>query len=222
MVALLIILLLGSFDARPQVQQNSQSDPVEVVDLEVFMYPMTPRPSAPGPKPAPTPPGLIVIDDLTNGNRKERKDPMTIRNRSIELRTPSGQVISRPAGASSLMSRYEYRLRVRNAGAKKIKTILWEYQLRDASNTSTISSRLFFCAVVLKPRNLSSLLARSPADPINASAEASAAEPRKQRALINRVEYTDGSSWQRPGWQAADSKRPEAISELRDGQCTSW
>ena len=216
------MLLLASFDASPQGQEKSQPGPVEVVDLEVLMYPATPRPSAPGPKPAATPPGLIVIDDLADGRRSERRDPMTIRNRSIELRTPSGQVISRPAGASSVMSRYEYRVRIRNAGAKKIKSILWEYQLRDATNSSTISSRLFFCAISVKPKALSWLLARTPADPINASAEASAAEPRKQRAVINRVEYADGSTWQRPEWHAAESNRPEAISELREGQCTTW
>lgn len=224
MVVVLIILLLALFDAPAQSQENSPSGPVEVVDLEVYMHPVTPRPSVPAPKPAPTPPGLIIVDDLADGRRSERRDPMTIRNRSLELRkVPSGRAESRPAGASSPSSKYEYRLRVRNAGAKKIKSILWEYQLRDASNTSTISSRLFFCAVVLKPRGLSWVLARTPADPINvASAEASAVEPRKQRAVINRVEYADGSLWQRPGWQPADSKRPDAISELPVGQCTAW
>src|SRR5688572_2035458 len=211
MVALLIILLLGSFDAPPQGQEKSQSDPVEVVDLEVVMYLAAPRPSAPGPKPAATPPGVIIVDDLADGRRSERRDPMTIRNRSIELRTPSGQVVSRPAGASSVMSRYEYRVRIRNAGAKKIKTILWEYQLRDATNSATISSRLFLCAASVKPKALSWLLARTPADPLNASAEASAAEPRKQRALINRVEYTDGSTWQREAWNPKESNRPMAV-----------
>lgn len=216
MVMLLLILLLTWFNAPVLSQTNRPADPVEVVELEVFMHGsrQTESPRRPVRSPTP-PPGLISVEDIPGRQPQDgKRDPSAV---SPTVRVPSGKI---PSDGSSHLPRYEYRLRVRNAGAQKIKTILWEYQLRDPSNTSTISSRLFLCAVGLKPGAQQLLTVWTLADPVNASAEGT--EPQKQRALINRVEYTDDSVWQRAGWDPADAKRTYAARELRTGQCAAW
>jgi len=229
MGTLLIILLLAPFGTRAQGQVSTPAGPaVEVLDLEVVMHVLKPHGLPGRPAPAPPMPGPVSVDDLPGrGGGAGRSGQPTIRERSIGLNKVGTRAPRNPpVNVSSPTSRYEYRLRVKNAGAKRIRSILWEYQIRDPSNTSTVSRRLFLCAARVKPGGAKMLRAWSPPDPINvASADASAAEAQKQRAVVNRVEYTDGSTWQREGWEPAGSKRADpagAGGQLREGQCTAW
>ena len=105
---------------------------------------------------------------------------------------------------------YEYRAKVRNAGAKVVEVVFWEYQFREAANPATLARRQFLCGVNIKPNKEKELLAVSlsgPSDVISAGSLADKSGNQfEEKVVINRVEYADGSIWQRKDWNFAEVK----------------
>lgn len=105
---------------------------------------------------------------------------------------------------------YAYRIKVQNAGAKVIEILFWEYQFSEPSNPSTMVRRQFLCGVNIKPAKEKEVLSFSlsgPSDVIGVGALADkAGSAFQEKVVINRVEYADGSIWQRPDWSFAEIK----------------
>lgn len=103
---------------------------------------------------------------------------------------------------------YTYRVRVRNAGAKQADVIFWEYRFADAADPSAPTRRQFLCGVQIKPGKEKELQAFGLAGPsrvVNAaSASAASAGTYQESAVVNRVEFSDGTIWQREGWNYAE------------------
>jgi len=116
---------------------------------------------------------------------------------------------------------FAYRAKVHNASAKLIETIFWEYQFKEATESGPVSRRQFFCAVSIRPEKDTELRAFSVSAPRNvvsvdalAGKSASAAG---EKVIINRVEYADGSIWQRKDWSFG-----EIGLALRRAVATPW
>lgn len=105
---------------------------------------------------------------------------------------------------------FAYRIKVRNAGAKGVEVLFWEYRFVEAANPSNVARRQFLCGVQIKPDKEREVVAFSPSGPNGAvSAESLADKSRsafQEKVVINRVEYADGSIWQRKGWDFAEVK----------------
>lgn len=220
MVTLLSLLMLTLFLTPAQEPVTStNATPLEVLEVEVLAYEFKGR-SARGPQ-VTTPPGPVDARDITGvrGSTANREPP-TIEDRSRELRdigkgsTPQGG----PTRATPARYSYVYRAKVKNISPKKIKSILWEYQLLDSSGAAIISQRLFVCAMTVKAGDVKLLAAGGP--PPSRVVDISDDKPQKQKVVINRVEYADRTTWTRPGWKPDDLTRPDAGKDLRDGQCT--
>jgi hypothetical protein len=99
---------------------------------------------------------------------------------------------------------YAYRTKIHNAGAKVIEVIFWEYQFKPLGTTSTISRRQFLCGVLIKPEKDKELQAFSlsgPSEVVSVDALAKkSGDAGEEKVLINRIEYADGSIWQRKDW----------------------
>ena len=99
---------------------------------------------------------------------------------------------------------FAYQVKVRNAGEKAIDVLFWEYQFTESSNPSNVVRRQFLCGVQIKPKKDKELQAFSlagPSDSISAETLGSkTASPYVEKIVINRVEYSDGSIWQRKSW----------------------
>lgn len=141
------------------------------------------------------------------GARDPRADTTDGRAEALEAivqesRTPS----SKPVEG------FAYRAKIKNNGTKTIEVIFWEYKSIDKSDSSKISRRQFLCSVKVKPGKGTELKAfslLSPSDAISVEALGKAdADAFVEKALINRVEYADGSIWQRKDWN---------FSEIREG-----
>lgn len=111
---------------------------------------------------------------------------------------------------SSPVDGFAYRVKVQNSSAKVIEVIFWEYQFIDSSDVTKITRRQFLCGVNVKPQKEKELQAFSMSGPINViSAESlsgKSGNPYQEKAVINRVEYADGTIWQRKGWNFAEVK----------------
>jgi hypothetical protein len=102
-----------------------------------------------------------------------------------------------------------YETRLRNVGTKQIDIVFWEYQFIDESNT-VVTRHQFLCGVKVKPakeKDLSVFSLLRPRDVVNAAgAGDKTLTAVHERVLLNRVEYADGSIWQRRDWNFSEIK----------------
>lgn len=121
--------------------------------------------------------------------------------RSRELRK-----VEREARRSSVKdgSLFTYKVKVHNTDAKTVKNIFWEYVILESQNRQNQASQQFFCAAKIKSNGRASLQAISSSMPrtkaISAKALADLKNAFEEKVVINRIEYADGSLWQRDGW----------------------
>jgi hypothetical protein len=100
---------------------------------------------------------------------------------------------------------FVYKVKLQNTGQKAIKNFYWEYQVIESANPQNLSARQFFCAAQIKVHQERSFEVFSLTPPTTAviSATTLGNESKaafEQKAVINRIEYKDGSIWQRSEW----------------------
>jgi hypothetical protein len=165
--------------------------------------------SAPAPAPAPA-----MIQANKNFERNARaqapagvRDPNadTIDGRSAALEK---SVQESRAPKAKALDGIAYRVKVRNASAKVIEVLFWEYQFIETAHPQTIMRRQFLCGVNIKPdkeKELQSFSLSGPGDVISAESLADkSGKLFQEKVVINRVEYADGSIWQRKDWNFAE------------------
>ena len=148
---------------------------------------------------------------------KQGQTPIPTPTKKIAANTPVGSTPmgtplgDEPAGNQSLPARtepgvssvhYIYEAKVKNTGAKTIRGIVWRYLLYDPETNVEVGNHRFGGAVNIRPDKTASLIARSRTTPTSVvHATKSDKELRTkytERVVIDRIEYDDGSFWQRP------------------------
>ena len=116
---------------------------------------------------------------------------------------------------------YAYEVKVRNASAKVIEVLFWEYQFVESSNPANVTRRQFLCGLKIKPdkeKEVESFSVSGPGGTVSAeSLDNKSGNLYQEKVLINRVEYADGSIWQRTGWSYA-----EVRSAIQRATATPW
>lgn len=129
--------------------------------------------------------------------------------------------LAREAENKPMMEGFAYLVKVQNGGLKVIQNIFWEYQFRETSNPSNLVRRQFICSAKIKPSQEKSLQAFSrlgPSEVIDVKSLGKKANTEFEGAVrINRIEFSDGTFWQRKGWEANQQKLNEkARAETRN------
>src|ERR1043165_8260649 len=105
---------------------------------------------------------------------------------------------------------YAYKIKVQNPGPKAIEIVFWEYQFQDPADPSLLARRQFLCGVNIAPdksKELEGFSLSGPSEVVNVKTLANKSDnPLKERVMINRVEYSDGSIWQRKDWSLNEVK----------------
>ena len=116
---------------------------------------------------------------------------------------------------------FSYQVKIQNASQKVIEIVFLEYQFTETSNPNATVRRQFLCAVKIKPDKEKELLAFSPFGPSEVISVESlgkkSANLFQEKVVINRVEYADGSIWQRRDWNFAEIR-----SSLARAVGTPW
>lgn len=102
---------------------------------------------------------------------------------------------------------YAYRIKVQNPTTKVVEIVFWEYQFLDPANPGLVARRQFLCGVNIpagKGKDLEGFSLSGPSDVVNVKTLDSGGF--KENVVINRVEYSDGSIWQRKAWNLAEVK----------------
>jgi hypothetical protein len=103
------------------------------------------------------------------------------------------------------LSVYESKAEIKNISEKNITMFEWAY--RASAALQFTQDEQFLCRVVLKPGEIRkiSALSRAPGQSVvNVSGGAAnkPARPTIEDIIINRIEFADGTTWQRPEWDS--------------------
>jgi len=148
------------------------------------------------------------------GERDPNSD--TLDGRSAEL-----ERIVQQSREPEPVAGFTYQMKLENKSTRAIQTIFWEYQFKEAANPTNVARRQFLCSASIKPEKEKELKVFSLSGPNNVvnvkSLGKGSAAQFHEAVLINRVEYVDGTFWQRPGWDVNDLKLiPKARSDTRN------
>jgi hypothetical protein len=97
---------------------------------------------------------------------------------------------------------YLYEAKVKNAGEKTILLIVWEYTLQDPETAVQVGRHQFTDISKIRPGRTANLIGYTASPPtriLQARKGGRASEHKySEQVVINRIEYADGSFWQRP------------------------
>jgi hypothetical protein len=137
-----------------------------------------------------------------------RAQKENIRQTAISLKT-TGVAVNNPPRTilradhpPGLYITYIYSVKVRNAGEKTIRSVVWEYVFFDPDTQVEMGRHQQTSKVKIHPgksQDLSRSSTSPPAQVVDASKAAKdPAAKLSERVVIHRIEYADGSVWQRP------------------------
>ena len=163
-----------------------------------------------------TAPARAMIPQNKNFARNARvNDPAGVRDPNADTLDGRSEALeksvqeSRTAKPKSSEG-YLYKIKVQNSGPKGIEIVFWEYQFQDPADPSLVARRQFLCGVNIatdKSKDLEGFSLSGPSEVVSVKTLADKSQnPFKERALINRVEYADGSIWQRKDWSLSEVK----------------
>ena len=105
---------------------------------------------------------------------------------------------------------FSYRAKFQNISAKPVEIVFWEYEFTDPATPPLVSRRQFLCASKVSPgkqKELKGFTLSGPSDVVTVDSLAKKSDsPFKERVIVNRVEFADGTIWQRKGWLLANVK----------------
>ena len=133
--------------------------------------------------------------------RDEVQNRNSIENRSRDMLDLERSVM----GESRPIDMFRYRVSLKNTGVKLVKAIVWDYQASDTDQFTDSTHRQFRCTAKIKPNQSERVEGFSVLPPTRVIT-ASGTKSFSERVIINRIEYADGTSWQRSDWRQPDGK----------------
>ena len=137
------------------------------------------------------------------GNRDPNGDTIDGRSAALEK-----SVAESRAPKPKPMDGFAYRIKVENTIKKVVEVVFWEYQFQDPANPELLARRQFLCGVDIqagKTKELEGFSLSGPSDVVDVKTLNSGGAF-KENVVINRIEYSDGTIWQRKAWNLAEVK----------------
>jgi hypothetical protein len=216
------ILLLALH--TPLQSASSDDSPVTVVESKWFKAQKGPY--DPGAASLPENSGSDVVP--VKGELERRiSSRATVRDPSSDPIDRRGDELDREADKSvnpkrSSAEGYTYQAKILNNSNKTIETVFWEFKFIEKADPANVSRRQFVCRASLKPEKrkvLESFSRNGPDSVVNVKTlNKNENDAFESSVIINRVEYDDGSTWQRKGWNFDDVKLTLKPPETRKQQ----
>jgi hypothetical protein len=160
----------------------------------------------------PAPSAMIPPNRNFERNRRVNSSPgeRDLNADTLDGRSAALEKSIQASRAPKPINGFSFLTKIKNNSAKVIEVMFWEYQFHDPVDPASVSRRQFLCGVNIKPgkeKDLEGFSLLGPADVISVESLGTKNRPDfQEKAVINRVEYADGSVWQRKGWNAAEVK----------------
>ncbi len=153
-----------------------------------------------------------LLEDPMNANQQhadlERDQKLIMRENKTRVRSGQNQIpapqprISDGPNKEGRSVAYIYEAKVKNTGNKIIRSISWIYSFNESGTTSQADARRFTTEVNLRPGKVVTLAGASTTPPgrvVQVSKTKSEGSAKyDQHIIIDRIEFEDGSNWQRP------------------------
>jgi len=161
-----------------------------------------------------TVPARAMIPQNKNFARNARvNDPAGVRDPNADTLDGRSEALEKSVQESrntkpKAADGFVYKIKVQNAVAKVIEIVFWEYQFQDPADASLVARRQFLCGVNVpanKSKDLEGFSLSGPSEVVNVNTLVNKSQ-NKEQVLINRVEYSDGSIWQRKDWSLNEVK----------------
>lgn len=224
MRTLWIFLLLASFVSQIQIPAFAQEG--SSVSVLVFKWYKTRAIVEKLETPSTGPAAAMIPQNKLFERNRRANSPEGVRDPNLDTTDGRSAALERSIQESRIANSkpvdgFAYRVKVKNTSTKVIEVVFWEYQFKETADPSTLARRQFLCGVNIKPNKEKELQAFSlsgPSDVISVGSLAKKTDKLFDESIvINRIEYSDGTIWQRKGWN---------FSEVRLGIAraigTSW
>ena len=162
------------------------------------------------------------MNDPVRINQTSRNEPSAARNnRDLQDRRAEMAISEMNAKLSTQKAAqfYFYQIQIQNLGAKAVKGFAWEYRPTEEIDPS---NRQFYCVINAKPNEKKELDLYSPLAPSRVVDASKPAEKpnadKKDKIIINKIDYTDGTVWKRPAWNP-QTFTAEDTSKVAVGKC---
>ena len=204
----LSLLLLSGSAVRTAVRVADEDSQITVLGFKCYKSRQTATPEQQGA----IAPAAAMIPANKNFERNRRiNDPAGIRDPNADTIDGRSAALEKNvqdarAPKPKTVDGFAYRVKVQNTSARTVEIIFWEYQFNHATDPARSVRRQFLCVASIKPRKDKDVEAFSlfgASEVIDASGAGAQAELPHEAAIINRVEYTDGTIWQRKDWNYA-------------------
>lgn len=210
---ILLLLPLLFLVAFPQQTVTPEKSPVDVVSFKVSR---SRRTIEKGDTASITPPASAMIPANKNFSRNVRaNDPAGVRDPNTDtMDGRSAQMEKNVQEARSPQSKqvdgYSYRIKVQNTAVNAIEVLFWEYQFIDSRDATSLTRRQFLCGVSIRPgkdKELEGFSLSNPNTVISVDGVLNKeSNPFQEKIVINRVEFADGTIWQRKDWTLTEVK----------------
>ena len=213
---LLPLLLMPS----PSVQEPDEKSPLVVINFSWARD----RQSAANASSASVAPAPAMIAANRNFEKQKRvNDPAGMRDPNSDTLDGRGaelERINQEAREPEPVEGFTYQIKVQNTGSKIVKSVFWEYRFKELADPAHISRRQFLCSIPIKPekqRDLQVFSLTGPSDVVHVKSLSKGSKiPFEEAVLINRIEFSDGSFWQRPEWKFDEVKLTSNARETRN------
>ena len=211
----LLAVLLLVLESGQQPAPTAESSQVTVVSFEWSRSRQLPE------KPdGPASPIQPVTQNRNFERQRREKAPAGERDPNldtVERRSAELERIVQESRSGKPVDGYAFKVKVRNGSTKIIQSLIWEYQFTEKLNPANVSSRQFLCGAMLKPERSAEFRVFStngPASVVNVASLASKSRDLfHENVLIDLIEFTDGTMWQRKDWNSEPARR--AFAEHR-------
>ena len=209
----ILLLFLFLFSLLTLVQTQTPSSEGSPMNVSSYKWARA-RQTAEAPQTDTTVPARQVIPQNKNfarnarmneprGARDPNQDTLDGRSEAMEKSVQESR-----APKSTTRDGFSYRIKVKNTAGKTVEIVFWEYQFQETGNPNVLARRQFLCGVSIhanKDKELEGFSFSGPSDVVSVDALADKSRF-KENVLINRIEYSDGSIWQRKDWTLAEVK----------------
>lgn len=212
---LIVMLLLFPIGVEAQQPSDAENPPLTVLSAR-WSRDRQPAENAVSGS-AILPPQPAINRDSKNFEKQKRinsppgeRDPNadTLDTRASELERINQ--LARESENKPYMDGFAYVLKVQNGGDKITQNIFWEYQFRETAKPDHLVKRQFICSAKIKPSQEKSLQTFSrlgPSEVVDVKSLGKKPESQFEADVrINRVEFSDGTFWQRKDWDVNDLK----------------
>jgi len=219
LLLLLLLLLIPGSLAQNSAGQGDKS-PVVIITSKWFRdrQPIDNAVSVSVP-----PVAAVTSADKIYERQKRVNDPAGTRDPKADTLDARGAELDRIVQESreaQPVDGFAYQIKVQNTGTKPVRNVFWEYRFREIAKPDNVARRQFLCSVEIKPEKQKDLQAFSlggPSDIVNVKSLTK--DPNKQfegAVLINRVEFGDGTFWQRKDWNLDEVKLTAKARETKN------